>query len=155
MLSCNSEPDTVNFSGYGLRTWIEGIGDTRGLLSVAESCMTDHNTSLLCFHQKGDLLWDNPDGDGCWLSGINEIVENKFVIYPNPAQNKILVQLWGGAEVDSWTIYNITGQMVKSGNIKSSETFTINGLKEFESGLYFLQLKDSNGKYGVQKFAIE
>ncbi len=155
MLSCNNEPDTVNFSGYGLRTWIEGIGDTRGLLSVAGSCMTDQNTSLLCFHQKGDLLWDNPDRDGCWLSGTKEIVENRFIISPNPAQNKILVKLWEGAELDRWAIYNITGQMVKSGNIKSSETFTINGLKEFESGLYFLQLKDSSGKYGVQKFAIE
>ncbi len=155
MLSCNNESDTVNFSGYGLRTWIEGIGDTRGLLSVAGSCMTDQNTSLLCFHQKGDLIWDNPDSEGCWLSGIKEIVENKFKISPNPAQNKITVQLWEGAEVDSWEIYDITGQKLITGKIDNPYEFEISGLDKLQTGVYLLKIVGKKGRVSVGKFVVE
>lgn len=72
---------------------------------------------------------------------------NKINIFPNPA-NIILTfstELTGDL---NYTIYNLMGQEIKTGNVQSN---TIE-ISELLNGVYFIQLENKDKKCSVQKF---
>lgn len=81
-------------------------------------------------------------------AGINEYtLDNAFVIYPNPASNKVNIQLnkFNAATVE---ITNQLGQIVKSLQLESNnETIDISDLN---SGIYFVKTTSEN-KTSVKK----
>lgn len=154
-LSCSNETDTINFSHYGLRTWIQGVGDTRGLIAVSTNCLKDQNTSLLCFKQKGNQVWNNYSGYGCWIVGIDDIAKKSFNVYPNPVENILTVQFQNWHNIIDWRIYDIEGREIKSGRNINTDTFIITGLNALGSGVYFLHVMDDEHNVGVQKIILE
>jgi len=153
-LSCSIELDTINYSGYGIREWIEGIGDTKGLLSIGGSCLTDHNTSLLCFSQNGNIIWDNPDIDDCWITKGEDIVNKAFRIYPNPIRDVINVQLNEGFNATEWSIFNLVGEKVRQGYLNSQNDFTISDMSVLNIGIYILCISNKSNDILSNKFVI-
>jgi hypothetical protein len=83
------------------------------------------------------------------IIGIN-VFENKIKIYPNPANDYLIVE---GEDVASVIIYNNIGQIVK--NITSiSDTNRIN-TTELVSGLYHILINTKSGKYQTISFVIQ
>jgi hypothetical protein len=71
------------------------------------------------------------------INFVSSIVQNgkaeKFLITPNPATSTIIMK--NAPVSDSYVIYNISGQMVKTGSVKSEID-----IENFSQGLYFIHL---------------
>ena len=93
-------------------TWIEGIGSNLGMpWSGWGVGVYDFYSRLLCFHQDGELIWQNPQYDGCTYTAVEEIQGNETVsIYPNPTNGIVNVE---GHEIIEVKVYNALGHLVK------------------------------------------
>jgi hypothetical protein len=69
---------------------------------------------------------------------------NGLLLFPNPAQNSITVQLANFKEKATYTIYNNLGQIVTYGNLLNNNT-TIN-LSDFSSGIYLIEIADKTNR---------
>lgn len=93
------------------------------------------------------LLYEIDDCDGnpvdeiCTTTGILEINEANFLIYPNPSIGNITVD--ASYEFDKIRIFNIQGQVLKTQEV-SSNGMTLD-LSMFENGSYLIQLESMNG----------
>lgn len=81
------------------------------------------------------------------LLSVQEQELNDIVIYPNPVKDKIFVQSL--SEIESYSIYDLQGRMVKQGKLNSNEINT-----NLSNGLYILNLS-SQDKVSQHKIIIE
>ncbi len=78
----------------------------------------------------------------CAGVGINEIVkESNFLVYPNPAENKINVKADATLLGSVYTVYAITGKSVLSGKINSENT--IIELGGLSAGIYLFSVGEN------------
>lgn len=81
-------------------------------------------------------------------------IERTFSVYPNPAHHWVVINTKDLGEGEfSYTIKNSFGKVVETKTMtKSSKTIH---LKEFEKGVYFITLKEKDGKLTwVQKVTV-
>ena len=48
--------------------WIEGVGSTYGFLNSGYEAMVGAYIQLLCYHENGNLIWDNEEFDDCVMN---------------------------------------------------------------------------------------
>ncbi|MDR6241066.1 M4 family metallopeptidase [Aureibacter tunicatorum] len=78
------------------------------------------------------------------ISSIDEIVDFEGIkIYPNPTENNLNIQDSNAIGGESWSIYNLSGQLVKDGKLQG--TFTTIDVSNFSSGIYLLKVVKENG----------
>jgi hypothetical protein len=70
--------------------------------------------------------------------GINELQQSKFKLYPNPATDKITVEVSGETQDSHFEIVNIEDHKLMTSQITQSKT-TID-ISELPSGVYFVRL---------------
>ncbi|MBQ8759942.1 MAG: T9SS type A sorting domain-containing protein [Bacteroidales bacterium] len=99
--------------------------------------------------------------DRCWVDDIefpsnslvldvNTITESKtFDIYPNPAENYIVIEGEGVVEVE---IFDMMGRKILTHNVKESSVINVN---DFSQGLYLIRSIDVNNNIIVKKFVKE
>jgi aminopeptidase YwaD len=86
------------------------------------------------------------------VNSINELNEKNFNIYPNPARDYIMIELYTNKLFYSPVkIVNILGEVVFEGNI-NNKVERIN-LKEYSSGIYFLMI-ESKDTILKEKFVV-
>ena len=88
---------------YAMETWIEGIGSDLGLLFCGSYYFCGGYYRALCFHQNGELVWQNPEYDACLITDVEEIHDDELTLYPNPANNLIHIN---GVEAAEVQVYN-------------------------------------------------
>ncbi len=81
-------------------------------------------------------------------TGINEIAENNFWVYPNPVSSTLTLQSNLDLQNAEIKIFNLLGGTVLTQNKISNTTFDIS---ELNNGIYFLQVR-ANNKLFTQKF---
>ena len=69
-------------------------------------------------------------------------------IYPNPAQNSFTIEAKGEIQ---YSVYNALGQVVLAGKFTGKAQIDAQSLRQ---GVYFLQLKGTNGNW-VEKLIVE
>jgi histidine ammonia-lyase len=74
-----------------------------------------------------------------------------FTVYPNPATDKIVIQL-NGVNNNDYLIYSPEGKVVSDGNIQN-EAAEIN-ICSLAAGFYFITV-EIDGETFYQKFVIE
>lgn len=99
--------------------------------------------------------------DGSWVSltevkvfgegeqiftSVNELVDEKVRIFPNPASSIVTIE--AGREYETVSVFDLTGKMVMQRTINTLTTLDISGL---QSGLYMLRL-EGNDSPVVRKF---
>jgi hypothetical protein len=86
-------------------------------------------------------------------SSENNLVGEKFTVYPNPASEKILINTKNSAENISVQILTLQGKEVlhKALNTQKNNTLTISHL---ETGVYFIQIQNNSGVIATQKLLI-
>ena len=82
-----------DFTGepYAMETWIEGIGSDLGLLYCGSYYFCGGYYRALCFHQDGELIWQNPEYDACVITSVEEINDKVISVYPNPAMETVTI----------------------------------------------------------------
>ncbi len=135
------------FNEYGTE-WIAGIGNTKGILAHEEMCQIDGiESKTLCMFKNDELIYQNEELNDCWVetTALNNLIKEKFLVYPNPAQNIINV-LGDENMIDRIEIYNNLGYQ-----ILESEDILIN-IEHFSRGFYFLVVTYKNNKRCIKKF---
>lgn len=83
--------------------------------------------------------------------GLNEINNNRFIVYPNPAQS--VLNIIDTNKLNSeYEILNILGQKIVKGNLIGFKS-TID-IQALESGTYFLNIKNNNEETTRIKFVV-
>ena len=118
-------------------TWVEGIGSDFGLLWSGYYGVYDGWHCLLCFHQYGELVWENPEYGFCTYTAVEETKDSEIFIYPNPAKEKVTIE---GVEATEVKVYNAIGQLVKT--VRNTNEISVADLPQ---GVYMLRITDAEG----------
>ena len=139
-----TEPELSN-----LAVWIEGVGDTRGLLMSKESLYIDGVINVLtCCHMDDNLIYQDSNYPDCgWPASLNKIISKHINIYPNPANNTIIIDGVSGKRL-IYQIVNSAGLVVKEG--KLVHTMELN----LSDGVYLLLIKEKNKIVVAEKLII-
>ena len=134
-----------DFTGepVAIETWTEGIGSDMGLLFSGWYYVTGGYYRALCFHQNGELFWQNEYYGTCMIDAVEEEVAPAVSIYPNPVSETVSIEGLEPAEVQ---VYNTLGQMVKT--VKDSHEINMAGLPQ---GVYLLRIADAEGNIYTNK----
>ncbi len=129
-------------------TWVEGIGSDFGLLWSGYYGVYDGWHCLLCFHQYGELVWQNPEYNTCSYpyDAVEENKDSEIALYPNPVRDRVVIE---GIEVAEVEVYNTLGQMVKT--IQGTNEISVADLPQ---GVYLLRIADAEGKDYTNKIMI-
>lgn len=131
-------------------TWIEGIGDTRGLFQSTRSLyILGAYHELTCCLVDNNNIYTNPEFTNCGTLTMKKTTNNDPVtIFPNPTDNTFSIKGLQNVENATYVIFEETGQIVQQGFIK--ENITID-LKE---GIYIVQI-NLEGKFIMKKLVIK
>ena len=132
---------------YAMETWIEGIGSDVGLLFCGSYYFCGGYYRALCFHQNGELVWQNPEYDACLITDVKEIHDDELTLYPNPANNLIHIN---GVEAAEVQVYNALGQLVKT--VQGSNAINVSGLAD---GVYLLRVTDEDGRSYMARVVVK
>ena len=129
-------------------TWVEGIGSDYGLLWSGYYGVYDGWHCLLCFHQYGELVWQNPEYNTCSYpyDAIEENKDSEITLYPNPVRDRVVIE---GIEVAEVEVYNALGQRVKT--IQGTNEISVADLPQ---GVYLLRIADTEEKVYTNKIMI-
>jgi len=133
--------------------WIEGIGSCLGVLNVLTGKFTGGFTCLLCYHENGKLIYnDNPWEGVCYKKNSTSVnvYNNQINIYPNPAKDRLHIEIKESMNIHAISLINIQGQIIRSYESTATQ-FDISGIAE---GFYFIKLSSSEGNI-VRKVFIE
>ena len=130
-------------------TWVEGIGSDYGLLWSGYWRIPDGWHCLLCFHQYGELVWQNPEYNTCTYpyDAVEESKESEIALYPNPAKEKVTIE---GLEAAKVQVYNALGQMVKT--VRGTNEIDVADLVE---GVYLVRIMDAEGKSYTERLVVK
>jgi hypothetical protein len=78
-------------------------------------------------------------------TGITNVSEESFSIYPNPAKDVLYMHIDMSKHVTSIDIHNIVGEKIKSVNLQSGLKSVTIPVADLKKGIYFLRVL-SNGK---------
>jgi threonine synthase len=77
--------------------------------------------------------------------GVEEIKNQTFLVYPNPAKDVLFVDLKGNETINSIKLFNSVGQLVSVHSAIVSKTITELNIQLLSNGIYYLQLNTNNG----------
>lgn len=100
------------------------------------------DTRIQILSLRDDIVLVAPSDTTTSISKID--IDIELIIYPNPSNALINVRL-NGESIQNITLFNVTGQVLKTYPIRSSMA-TLN-LLEFESGVYFLKVDSRSRNY--------
>lgn len=80
--------------------------------------------------------------------------KNDFTIYPNPAKTEINIKANGNAYPEEITIFDTNGKQVHHQKTKNLELINVK-TSHFATGLYIVNITDSNGNTATRKLSIE
>ena len=100
------------------------------------------------------------DSLGCLVAGCDlpNVIEEKereqMLIYPNPAQNKITINLQGLQNLSglNLSIFNIQGQLLLQQPLHQNNTEI--DISKLQQGVYFAKINFSDGSFARKKFVI-
>ena len=138
-----------DFTGepYAMETWIEGIGSDLGLLYCGSYYFCGGYYRALCFHQDGELIWQNPEYDACVITSVEEINDKVISVYPNPAMETVTID---GVEAAEVQVYNVLGQLVKT--VRGTNEIDLSGLVD---GVYLLRIMDAERKTFMARMIVK
>ena len=84
---------------------------------------------------------------GKWLASVNENGTMAVSLYPNPANDQLSFTLESDAQV---SVFDMTGRKVNEVNLTAGEAQL--NVNEFQSGVYFVNIRYANGTTAVSKF---
>ena len=147
-----SETSGTNFSNEIILTGGEIITDTEIFVRFAPQNSQIYNDIIT--NSSTDATQRDITVSGNGLTGINNITENNFTIYPNPSNGIFTIDLLTSVGLSNVKITDITGKIIykEQFTIHNSQ-FTIN-LTNQPAGIYFLNIQTETGIY-TEKIIIQ
>ena len=138
----------ISAGGKYIDTWFEKIGSLQGILSRCYKG-ADAQKFLLCVQENEKTIYMNETYPNCFY-GQNSLTnneqvpfQNKIEIYPNPASDKLFIDIRSEGHVKlQITFFNTNGSIVY--NKVVSEYHNTIDISIIPSGLYFIQVLTEN-----------
>ena len=137
----------LEYDGFGnprtKETWVEGVGSDFGLLWSGYYGVYDGWHCLLCFHQYGELVWQNPEYNTCSYpyDAVEENKDSEISVYPNPGNDMLNIRTaLKNAFVE---VYDTNGRLIHSQAL--TENVTVIDATDWALGVYVWKVI-SNGK---------
>jgi hypothetical protein len=133
--------------------YIEGVGGLRGFFFCGSDCfhLTGGTDYLLCAYKNGDLYYDNPNYDFCYLLTNTEDFDiSEIQIFPNPATS--ILNIFSEENIESVEILNISGQVVSFKTV--SNNIAEVDISALSSGVCFAKIYFLDNVL-VRKFVVE
>ena len=107
---------------------------------------------LLCMSELGELVYMNPNYNICYLTStlIMESDKSLFRVYPNPTKDILNIENIENVDIESISILNITGQVIKY----FDPTETRLDISNVNSSIVFLKISSKKGDI-IEKIIIE
>lgn len=142
----------VNMPQAGI---VEGIGYAGPTCALG----VEGNEILVCYYRLGDSVCfasgfepeDFPEPQYMSL-GNEELNSFEIAVYPNPANEELIIDPIQQADVINWMCYNATGKLVARGEADKLTTVSVS---DWTAGIYFLHLVNTQGSDTVRKIVIE
>jgi len=153
----NSQRKVFKFEKSSAR-WIEGIGNTRGLLFSSFGLPTGgEHGYLICFLQNNEVLYHDEYYNDCFPSNVG--VESKKLnlgiqVYPNPANGNTVRFEWGDSEIENIEVFNLLGELVGSTTV-TAKSFVDYPTNKMQPGIYVYKAIDKNGFCQTGRFVVE
>ena len=121
--------------------------------------LLDDTSNTILNAQSGEYFVSVFDENGCNInsdifkmnnSKIFDLSNSKVNIYPNPASEFLFIQF---KEFGTLNIYSIQGNLINSFELNENELFLVD-LKQYNNGLYFIQIKSGQNKVYNQLFSV-
>ena len=139
---------------------INGNG-TANYTKIIPSGMNISNFNTIYFYcQAFNQFWDYGSfvpftTTNCAVLGIENFVANKFKVYPNPSKGTINIDFdKNNIEIKYLNVYSALGQKVFVSNQAIVANTSIN-ISELKTGIYFLELIDSENNTIIKKIGVE
>jgi|GEM_PF-1607604 len=130
------------------RTFMKGCGSV-DYKSDNVNGSPNFTLEQLIYYKKGSQTWGNPHI--ITNIPINRNSKSQFKVYPNPAKNKIQIELINPTEYAR--IFDLNGRLLKYIQFPQSPNLSID-ISDIDIGLYIIELKLSNGKTLNKKLII-
>ena len=136
--------------------WIEGIGNTKGLLFTSGDLPTNGTDGdLICFKQNNTILYFNDYYDHCMpLIMGNKVIEkniSSIKTYPNPVTNGIIHFDLGDIHPASIEIYDCLGHVIDYIHWIGESNMS-HSVEKYPSGIYFYLVTSRKGIQYQGKF---
>ncbi len=142
----SDDPDP-NQPWYGYKDWIQGIGSSTSLTNYVESCFTDYPLDLLCYFEEGELVYSNPNNQGCYITPVKEVNDKiDAILFPNPTHE--VLEIKTESKLINVGIFNLEGQKILESQEHRLE------IDQISEGLYIVYIETTDG-ISIQKIIIE
>lgn len=142
---CSGETTTITASGANTYTWTGINNNSSIIVTPAVSTtyyLTGANSDFCTSNSQISITVSN-------CTGILEFDNSKFSVYPNPAENYIIVE---SQEILYYEIFSSLGVKVAYGSVDGKQTQI--DILNLSKGVYILQLNDGRTK-GVKRIIKE
>lgn len=138
-LSCSNN---LEDRSYRDSYWIEDVGAIHGFSAPLNNCHAPTPETMLCFYSNGELLWSNPDYDGCTTSTEDSATKTELILYPNPVGNI----LYFGERIQRAKIYDSSGNgIIEVEDVDHVDVATL------PSAMYFIVISTTDNQSITQK----
>jgi hypothetical protein len=145
------------YLNYHSMEWIEGIGNTKGLLFTSGSLPTGGaGGDLICFIKNDTVLYHNEYYEDCFptIVGI-ESKQTNFNIKVSPTSNRNNIRFeWGNSKIETIEIFNLKGSLI--GTVSATGKNSVGYSSEkLLPGIYFYKATGPNNSTQTGKFAVQ
>lgn len=81
---------------------------------------------------------------GTITAGLNDVLANKFSMFPNPAINKVTISNTENILVNTVNITDVNGRIVLANNYNGVNAVELN-VSDLNTGIYFININASEG----------
>jgi hypothetical protein len=141
--------------GYGcFRTsyWLENVSTSSSINSGKFLVKTwiDKNQGVVykCFNAEDDITLGS--GSSQWMPALHPVA----AVYPNPAQDVLMLNIAGDKALTAYHIYDLTGRLIQSSTEVSPHITELN-ISTLHTGVYTLELQYESGDKDKHKFVKE
>lgn len=134
---------------YNCLTWIEGVGQF-GNLNCSSPCLNSMFDQLLCFHENGNLIFQNSLYNSCYIATSSDLIKVNSEKSINIFQSENGQMIINNPNLEKGTIdfYSIEGRQINDLKIESENT----QLDLKKTGMIIYKFTNLNGKTQTGKF---
>ena len=128
--------------------WIEGVGSEYSTLNTEYMFTFDCWNQLNCYRIDGTTEYEIGN---CLLTDTKDLIiaENNFLLYPNPVDHFLNINIDGDRILSTVEIFDVVGKSCRQVQVSEIQPIDVNDL---ENGIYLLKLNFRNGEVGGTKF---
>lgn len=128
--------------------YLKGLGGAYYYYSMSDISSSSRN---LVYYKKGDVEWGTKLNI---TSAVESNISEDIKIYPNPAQDKVNINIPNiGIGDYSVSIYDVLGNVIKHSKIQESNS--IINIENIETGIYMLKISNNAAVVKFEKLIIE